>query len=51
VFEIGSITKVFTAQLLGEMARRGEVYLDDPVSRRHLLRPLIPLDGQDGTTY
>ena len=33
VFEIGSITKVFTAQLLGEMAHRGEVALDDPVAR------------------
>jgi D-alanyl-D-alanine-carboxypeptidase/D-alanyl-D-alanine-endopeptidase len=33
VFEIGSITKVFTALLLAEMARRGEVALDDPVSR------------------
>ena len=33
VFEIGSVTKVFTAQLLGEMAHRGEVGLDDPVAR------------------
>src|SRR5579871_285322 len=33
VFEIGSITKVFTALLLGEMAQRGEVDLDDPVER------------------
>src|SRR5579862_7321628 len=33
VFEIGSITKVFTALLLGEMAHRGEVGLDDPVAR------------------
>jgi CubicO group peptidase (beta-lactamase class C family) len=32
VFEIGSITKVFTAILLAEMADRGEVKLDDPVS-------------------
>ena len=31
-FEIGSITKVFTAQLLGEMAQRGEVGLDDHVA-------------------
>ena len=31
VFEIGSITKVFTAILLAEMAGRGEVKLDDPV--------------------
>jgi CubicO group peptidase (beta-lactamase class C family) len=33
VFEIGSITKVFTALLLANMARRGELGLDDPVSR------------------
>ena len=33
VFEIGSITKVFTALLLASMARRGELRLDDPVSR------------------
>jgi serine-type D-Ala-D-Ala carboxypeptidase/endopeptidase len=33
VFEIGSITKVFTAILLAEMADRGEVSLDDPVAK------------------
>jgi CubicO group peptidase (beta-lactamase class C family) len=33
VFEIGSITKVFTALLLTEMVKRGEVALDDPVSK------------------
>jgi len=33
VFEIGSITKVFTAILLAEMAERGEVALDDPVQK------------------
>jgi len=33
VFEIGSITKVFTALLLTEMVTRGEVALDDPVSK------------------
>jgi D-alanyl-D-alanine-carboxypeptidase/D-alanyl-D-alanine-endopeptidase len=31
VFEIGSITKVFTTTLLADMARRGEVRLDDPI--------------------
>ncbi|PWK72583.1 serine hydrolase [Aminobacter sp. AP02] len=31
-FEIGSITKVFTALALAEMAGRGEVGLDDPVA-------------------
>lgn len=33
VFEIGSITKTFTATLLSEMARRGEVKLDDTVQQ------------------
>lgn len=32
-FEIGSLTKVLTALLLAEQAARGEVALDDPVSR------------------
>lgn len=32
VFEIGSISKVFTGLLLAETAERGEVSLDDPVS-------------------
>jgi serine-type D-Ala-D-Ala carboxypeptidase/endopeptidase len=48
VFEIGSITKVFTALLLANMARRGEVGLDDPVSR-HLPGDFkVPLrDGRE----
>ncbi len=33
VFEIGSITKVFTSALLAEMAQRGEVALTDPVAK------------------
>ncbi len=33
VFEIGSITKVFTGTLLAEAVRRGEVTLDDPISK------------------
>ena len=33
VFEIGSITKVFTAILLADMAERGEVALDDPIKK------------------
>lgn len=35
LFEIGSITKVFTGTLLADMASRGEVALDDPV-QKHL---------------
>ena len=33
LFEIGSITKVFTALLLADMVQRREVALDDPVAR------------------
>src|SRR5215471_21593452 len=33
VFEIGSITKVFTSLVLSDMVQRGEVKLDDPVSK------------------
>jgi D-alanyl-D-alanine-carboxypeptidase/D-alanyl-D-alanine-endopeptidase len=33
IFEIGSITKVFTSLLLADMVQRGEVSLDDPVAR------------------
>lgn len=33
VFEIGSVTKTFTGTLLADMVLRGEVSLDDPVSR------------------
>lgn len=33
VFEIGSVTKVFTAFLLADMVERGEVKLSDPVKK------------------
>lgn len=33
VFEIGSITKVFTASILADMVAKGEVSLDDPVAK------------------
>jgi serine-type D-Ala-D-Ala carboxypeptidase/endopeptidase len=33
LFEIGSITKVFTALLLTDMAQRGEVKLHDPIAK------------------
>ncbi|MBV8458266.1 MAG: beta-lactamase family protein, partial [Acetobacteraceae bacterium] len=32
VFEIGSVTKLFTILLLADMAKRGEVSLDTPVA-------------------
>lgn len=33
LFEIGSVTKTFTATVLAEMAARGELALDDPVGK------------------
>jgi serine-type D-Ala-D-Ala carboxypeptidase/endopeptidase len=33
LFEIGSVTKIFTALLLADMVRRREVALDDPVEK------------------
>lgn len=33
IFEIGSLTKVFTALLLAEKVQRGEAALDDPISK------------------
>ncbi len=33
VFEIGSVTKVFTSLLLADMVEHGEVKLDDPISK------------------
>ena len=33
IFEIGSITKVFTNTILADMVRKGEVRLDDPVAK------------------
>lgn len=33
IFEIGSVTKVFTSLLLSDMALHGEVALTDPVTR------------------
>src|SRR5690606_33087648 len=33
LFEIGSISKVFTALLLADMANKGEVSLDDPAAK------------------
>ena len=33
IFDIGSVTKTFTAALLAEMAKRGIVNLDDPIEK------------------
>jgi len=46
VFEIGSITKVFTSLVLADMVVRGEVKLEDPVAK--LLPPAVKVPGRDG---
>ena len=45
VYEIGSITKVFTALPLADMAHRGEVRLDDPVQRYLPDSAVVPARG------
>lgn len=47
IFEIGSITKVFTALLLADMVERGEVKLDDPVQM--YLPENVQLKPKDGS--
>src|SRR6476469_3328162 len=42
VFEIGSITKVFTNTILADMVSKGEVRLDDPVSKFLPTRVHVP---------
>ena len=46
VFEIGSITKVFTSLILADMVGRGEVRLDDPVAK--FLPASVKLPERDG---
>ena len=46
LFEIGSITKTFTALLLQDMIERGEMELDDPVAR--YLPKLIRMPTRNG---
>lgn len=46
VFEIGSITKVFTGTLLALMAERGEVALDAPVAQ--FLPPSVRMPNRNG---
>jgi CubicO group peptidase (beta-lactamase class C family) len=45
VFEIGSITKVFTSLLLADMVERGEVKLDDPVAKFLPASVKVPSQG------
>jgi CubicO group peptidase (beta-lactamase class C family) len=46
VFEIGSMTKVFTSLVLMDMARRGEVALTDPVAK--FLPPNVKIPERNG---
>lgn len=46
VFEIGSISKVFTSLILADMVRRGEVALDDPVAK--YLPPSVKMPSRNG---
>jgi CubicO group peptidase (beta-lactamase class C family) len=46
LFEIGSVTKVFTSLLLADMVERGEVMLDDPVAK--YLPPTVTVPGRRG---
>ncbi|HEV3040760.1 MAG TPA: serine hydrolase [Candidatus Angelobacter sp.] len=46
VFEIGSMTKVFTSLLLADMVQRGEVALDDPVAK--YLPPSVKMPQRNG---
>jgi CubicO group peptidase (beta-lactamase class C family) len=50
IFELGSVTKVFTALLLLEAVRRGEVHLDDPVAKYLPAAVTVPaFDGKEIT--
>lgn len=46
IFEIGSITKVFTALLAADMAQRGELKLDDPIQK--YLPPVVRIPERGG---
>ncbi|NRF68431.1 serine hydrolase [Aquincola sp. S2] len=46
LFEIGSVTKVFTSLLLADMVRRGEVVLDAPVA--DLLPSQVSVPSREG---
>jgi len=50
LFEIGSITKPFTATLLADMVARGEVALDDPVAKYLPTGTRVPERGTKAIT-
>lgn len=46
IFEIGSITKIFTATLLADLAREGALGLDDPVQKHLPDGIVVPVRGR-----
>ena len=50
LFEIGSITKAFTAILLADMAERGQVDLNDPVQKLLPASARVPARGESQIT-
>ena len=50
VFEIGSISKVFTSTLLAQMSQEGKVRLDDPVQKYLPAEVTIPARGGKSIT-
>jgi serine-type D-Ala-D-Ala carboxypeptidase/endopeptidase len=50
VFEIGSVTKVFTSLLLADMVQRGEVALNDPVAKYLPKEVRVPEHGGKAIT-
>jgi D-alanyl-D-alanine-carboxypeptidase/D-alanyl-D-alanine-endopeptidase len=46
IFEIGSVTKVFTATVLADMVEEGLVVLDDPVQRYLSAEVRLPVRGR-----
>ena len=50
VFEIGSVSKAFTSLLLADMVQKGEVALDDPVSKYLPKTVTLPMRGKKEIT-
>lgn len=51
IFEIGSITKVFTSLLLADMVERGEVALADPIAKYLPASVKVPQRGGRAITF
>ena len=50
IFEIGSVTKLFTVLLLADVAQRGELSIDDPVARHLPSHVRAPMRGDQVMT-